>query len=150
MSLKAFELISSKNGNTPKTPKKPLRGHRHKSKKVISKEKRQISHRGVRKKGHQFERDIAIALRSVFPDARRHLENHKDDAAKGIDIVNTGYYRIQCKRMRKPAPLSAIKQVKCDELTGDVPVLITQGDLDRILVALPFEEFLRLVRLAGV
>lgn len=98
-----------------------------------------------RTKGHSFEREIAIALRPIFPGARRWLENHKDDA-NGVDLVGTGRYRIQCKRGRKAAPLSKIREVQCDEQLGDVPVLVTQGDRDRILVAMPFEEFLRLLK----
>lgn len=99
-----------------------------------------------RTKGHSFEREIAIALRCVFPKARRHLENHEEDAAFGADLMHTGLYRIQCKRMRKWASMSAIKQVKADELLGQVPVLVTQGDRERVLVALPLEEFIRLLK----
>jgi hypothetical protein len=100
----------------------------------------------ARTKGLQFERKIAAELRVVFPDARRHLENHADDAALGADLMYTGRYRIQCKRGRKAAPLTAIQQVKADELMGEVPVLITQGDHERVLVAMPFEEWLRLLK----
>ncbi len=100
--------------------------------------------RMARRKGHAFERTVAILLRSVFPKVRRHLE-YQDAEANGVDLVETGHYRIQCKRGRKPAPLSAIKEVQADELLGEVPVLITQGDHERILVAIPFEEFLRLI-----
>jgi hypothetical protein len=99
-----------------------------------------------RNKGLAFERAIAIALRPIFPKARRHLENHEDDAANGADLIFTGHYRIQCKRLRRPAPLSLIKEVKANELCGEVPILVTQGDHERILVAMPFEEFLRLLK----
>lgn len=97
-----------------------------------------------RTKGHSFEREIAKALRGIFPEARRHLENHSADA-NGVDLMHTGHYRMQLKRLRKFASLSAIKQVTADELMGEVPVLITKGDNERILVALPFEEFVRLI-----
>lgn len=98
-----------------------------------------------RTKGHSFERFIAVALRHIFPEARRHLE-YQDAECFGVDLVNTGHYRIQCKRGRKPASLSAIKEVVADELLGEVPVLITQGDRERVLVALPLEEFIRLLK----
>lgn len=100
-----------------------------------------------RTKGHSFERKIASALRLVFMDARRHLEFQKEEAAAGCDLVNTGPYKIQCKRGKRAASLSAIKQVVCDEALGDVPVLITQGDRERILVAIPFEAFLDLLQI---
>lgn len=101
--------------------------------------------RMARRKGHAFEREISIALRVVFSEARRHLEFQKEEAY-GVDILNTGQYRIQCKRGRKWASLSAIKEVQADEEMGEVPVLITKGDHERTLVALPLEEFLRLLQ----
>lgn len=98
-----------------------------------------------RTKGFAFERAIAAALRVVYSGARRHLE-YQDSEAYGVDLALTGPYKIQCKRGRKWASLSAIKEVTCDELMGEVPVLVTQGDRERILVALPFEEFIRLLK----
>lgn len=113
---------------------------------LIKKERKLKKNHGrtSRTKGHSFEREIACSLRTIYPDARRHLE-YQDAEANGVDIVHTGPYRIQCKRGKKYAALSAIKEVTADELSGDVPVLITQGDRERILVVLPFEEFVRLV-----
>jgi hypothetical protein len=98
----------------------------------------------ARTKGLAFERAVAIALRVVWPDCRRHLENH-DAAANGVDLVNTGRYRFQCKRGRKYSNLLAIEEVQCDEIFGEIPVLVTQGDHKRILVALPLEEFIELI-----
>lgn len=118
-------------------------------KKVLSAKKRSKSAnaRRSRRKGHQFEREVAIALRDVFPYARRHLE-YQDAEANGVDLVNTGFYRIQCKRGAKYASFSAIKEIEADELFGEIPVLVTQGDHEQIMVALPFHEFYRLIALA--
>jgi hypothetical protein len=102
-----------------------------------------------RVKGHSFEREIAAALRLVFPSARRHLE-YQASEARGFDIANTGHYRIQCKRGRRYASLSAIKEVDADPVLGEVPVLVTRGDNEPALVALPLDEFLRLLYAAGM
>lgn len=120
---------------TKKTPKKvcPVRSKRSKM---------------SRRKGHSFEREIAIALRVVFPHARRHLE-YQHEEANGVDIVHTGHYRIQCKRGRKYASLSAIGEVDHDAMLGQTPVLVTQGDQKSVLVAFPLDEFIRLLRKAG-
>ncbi len=83
-------------------------------------------------------------LRPIFPQARRLLENHADDA-NGVDLLHTGNYRFQLKRLHKYASFSAIKEIQCDEFLGEVPILVTQGDRERILVAMPIEEFLRLI-----
>jgi hypothetical protein len=97
-----------------------------------------------RTKGHNFEREIAKLLRLVFPEARRHLE-YQDAEANGVDLVNTGNYKIQCKRGQRYACLTAINEVQCDEFLGEVPILVTKGDNSRTLVCLPIEEFIRLI-----
>lgn len=96
-----------------------------------------------RTKGHSFEREIAARLRVVFPEARRQLEYHARDA-RGIDIQETGRYRIQCKRGKKYAPITAIEEIEHDPLF-DVPVLVTKGDRGEVMAALPFGELLRLI-----
>lgn len=83
-------------------------------------------------------------LRGIFPKCRRHLE-YQDCEANGVDLVETGFYRIQCKRGRKWSSISAIEEVTADEMLGEVPVLVTQGDHKRILAVIPFEEFMRLI-----
>lgn len=101
-----------------------------------------------RTKGHSFERLIAIKFRKLFPRARRHLEYHAGDA-NGIDIDNVGDFRIQCKRGKRYAPLTAIEEIQLDPIEGGIPVLITQADRKEILVALPLRYFLRLLKDAG-
>lgn len=98
-----------------------------------------------RVKGRAFEQLIAKMLRPIFPDARRHLEFQAFEAAFGADLAGTGPYQIQCKRGRKWCSLSAIEQVKADEAFGEIPLLVTQGDFKRILVAMPIEAFLGLL-----
>ena len=100
--------------------------------------------RHSRTKGHSFERAIAIRLRSKFPKARRHLE-YQDAEANGCDLVETGPYRIQCKKLRKYASITKIFEVKCDRELGEVPVLVTQGDHLEAMVVIPLEDFLRLI-----
>jgi len=92
-----------------------------------------------RTKGHSFEREIAIALRPIFPDACRQLEYQE---GLGVDLTNTGRLRIQCKRYKKYASLSAIEEA--DNGT-DIPMLVTKGDRKKILVALPLEDFLKIL-----
>lgn len=101
-----------------------------------------------RVKGKSFENQIAKLLRPIFPNVRRLLENHADDA-NGVDLLHTGPYKIQCKAYKQYAPLTKIEEVQCEEMLGDVPVLVTKGNNRRILVAIPIEEFLRLLKISG-
>lgn len=98
-----------------------------------------------RTKGHSFEREIAAELREFFPEARRHLEYHSRDA-NGVDVSHTGEFKIQCKRGRKWHSISAIEEIQCDQVLGDVPVLVTKGDNKPIMAVLHWDDFKRLLR----
>jgi hypothetical protein len=104
-----------------------------------------VTGRGARRKGLAFEREIANRLKEVFPDARRHLENHEDDAANGADLIHTGSYRFQLKKLKAYAPINAIKQVVPE--FGQVPILVTAGDFLEPMAVLPFDELLRLLKI---
>lgn len=101
-----------------------------------------------RTKGHAFERWVGKQFRRIFPDARRQLEFQKEVAAEGVDLVNIGRYRVQCKRERKYASITAIFQVKICPIEGGCPVLVTKGDRLEPMAVLPFSELLQLIKRA--
>jgi len=102
--------------------------------------------RAARAKGHTFERECAIMLREFYPDARRLLENHRDDA-RGVDLLHTGRLRIQCKRRIDYSPVSTIAEIQCDELiAGEIPLLVTSGDGKRPMVVLSLSDFIAFLR----
>lgn len=100
-----------------------------------------------RRKGHQFEREIAASLRHLFPEARRHLE-YQADEANGVDIINTDPFKFQCKRFKKYAPIACLREIKCDPTFGDIPVLVTAGNGEPPVAALDYADFLWLVKKA--
>jgi hypothetical protein len=100
-----------------------------------------------RRKGHSFERETAIALRPIFPEARRQLEYHSDDA-KGIDIQNTDEYKIQCKCTAKYVSLNTIKEIQCDRFLGDIPILVAKASGEETLAVLPWEDLIKLIAIA--
>lgn len=93
-----------------------------------------------RTKGHAYEREIANALRPLFPEACRQLEYQE---GLGVDIANTGRLRIQCKRYKGYAPLSKIEEADNGE---GIPVLVTRADRKKTLVALPWEDFIEILQ----
>ncbi len=99
-----------------------------------------------RRKGNQFERDVANLFKRIYPEARRHLE-YQDSEALGVDVANTGIYKIQCKRGRRYASLTAIEEIQICPIEGGVPVLVTKGDDKEPLACLSLSEFLRLLKL---
>lgn len=84
-------------------------------------------------------------FREFYPNARRHLEYHEIDA-DGVDIVGTDEFKIQCKRGRKYAAITALDEVTCDRALGDVPVLVTRADERDAVAVLPLSDFLDLLR----
>jgi len=98
-----------------------------------------------RTKGHSFERQVAIDVRGVFPKARRQLEYHEDDC-RGVDIQGTDPFKIQCKKMKKYAPITCIEEVQCDRQLGDIPVLVTAGDHKEPVAVLYWNDFQAIMR----
>lgn len=98
-----------------------------------------------RRKGHNFEREIANQLKPIFPKVRRQLEYHWDDC-RGVDLMHTGEYRFQCKKLKRYASIATIDEVQYDRMVGEVPVLVTAGDGLTPMAVLPFEDFLQLLK----
>lgn len=99
-----------------------------------------------RRKGHQFERDIAILLRPLFPNAERELEYQKS-SANGVDLKNTGRYKIQAKFKQKYVNPGTIEEIKISS-SGDVPVLLTKKAKGPTLAVLYFQDLLVLMKRA--
>lgn len=96
-----------------------------------------------RTKGHSFEREVAIAFRRLFPKAARQLEYQE---GMGIDLAHTGKLRIQCKRFKNYAPLSALEEARGPE---GIPLLVTKADRKEALVALPLKDFIEILQRPG-
>lgn len=97
-----------------------------------------------RNKGLSFERAIANELKCIFPDCKRHLE-FQFQTALGFDLDNTGALKIQCKKFKKYAPISCLKEVKAI----GIPVLITAGDREKPVACLYLDDFIRILKDIG-
>lgn len=100
-----------------------------------------------RNKGHNFERQCAGDLKQIFPRVRRQLEYHSEDA-NGVDLMNTGIYRFQCKSTKKYVSINTIKEVKADLEQGEVPVLIAAADDEETMAVLPWWYLRELIKQA--
>lgn len=98
-----------------------------------------------RKKGHGFERKVAQDMRTIgYPDARRQLEYHKDDA-NGVDLQNTPPFKIQCKAMKKQPVVHDVMD-KIQVSASDVPVVVYKVDGKGTFMAFRYEDGLRLMK----
>jgi HJR/Mrr/RecB family endonuclease len=126
-------LVLVKEARPKKLKPKPSRSDREKAKRG----------RSARRKGHQFERDIAKLFREAgYYQACRQLEYQQ---GLGVDLANTGKYDIQCKRSKKAISLSAIQEVP--RKANRIPVLVAKQDNMDTLVALPLKHFMELIKL---
>lgn len=107
-----------------------------------------MSGRANRAKGRNFEQDVAVKFRTIYPHARRLLENHPEDAA-GVDLLNTGPFKIQCKALAGYAPIARIREVTADRAFGDIPVLVTKGNGLEPMAVLPLGDFIALAMIAN-
>lgn len=112
--------------------------------------KKKLSKRGrmSRNKGKKFEQQVAARLRDIFPGARRHLEYHSEDA-NGYDLMSTGRLLIQCKAHAKYAPMTTIKEVQKRE-ERDIPIVVTKADYAPVLVAMTFDDFIKVLTNPGL
>lgn len=97
-----------------------------------------------RTKGHNFEREIAAAVRPYFPNACRGLQYR--DGADAPDVENTPYH-FECKVGKRPNIKAAMQQAK--EATDGRPcVVVTKQDRQEVLVTINLQLFLEF--LSGV
>lgn len=95
-----------------------------------------------RTKGHSYERKVADAFRNVgYEKACRKLEYQLADC-DGVDLKNTGPFRVQCKRYKDYAPISKIEEIQ--DPTG-IPLLITKGDRKPDMVVMKAQDFFEML-----
>lgn len=101
--------------------------------------------RAARTKGHSFEREVARALKRLFPDARRRFEFRAFDN-DGVDLEGTGKLAIQCKRSKSSVPMSKIEEVKAD----GIAVLVSKVDRKPAYVTLGLDDFISILSDVGI
>jgi hypothetical protein len=88
-----------------------------------------------RRKGHNFEREIAKLLRQYYPNAKRQLE-YQDGV--GFDIAETGDLSVQCKVGKSFKIEKALKEAVRD---NKIPLAITKKDREDIVVSMYWKDF---------
>lgn len=98
----------------------------------------------VRKKGHDFEREVCNSLRHIFPNVERSQEGSSLDQ-NGVDIQSTNPFLFQCKRNRGYASVNTINEIK---IKDGIPVLLTRADKCKAMAVLPFSDLINLIERA--
>jgi hypothetical protein len=96
-----------------------------------------------RTKGHNFERETAVKLREIFPEARRGLQYQ--DGKNPPDVVGTPFH-IECKVGKKPNPRTALEQAITDSDGSLIPVAVIKDDRREPFIVMQWNDFFELVR----
>jgi hypothetical protein len=96
-----------------------------------------------RRKGHNYEREIARVFREIYPGARRGLQYR--DGSEAADVEGTPFH-IECKRGKAISVFAALKQAEAAASRGMVPIVVAKRDRERDVVMLSLEDFLELIR----
>lgn len=96
-----------------------------------------------RRKGKVGERELANAMRSVFPEACRNIQSR---GAEDADVVNCGAFFFEAKRQKRANVRAALRQAVNDAPPGRVPVVYIRDDREEAFIAMRFEDWLELVR----
>lgn len=102
-----------------------------------------ISGAGRRAKGAAYEREIADALRPIWPYARRNLSQTRSAAREGGDVIGVAPYHVECKRGAATIQ-SAMRQAARD-CGAAVPVVISRQDRGESLVTMRLNDWKALV-----
>lgn len=94
-----------------------------------------ISGKTARRKGHNFEREVAKMLRVYYPNAKRQLEYQE---GVGFDIAETGDLSVQCKVGKSFKIEKALKEAERDD---KIAMAITKRDREEIVVSLYWKDF---------
>lgn len=102
-----------------------------------------MSGRRSRRKGHDWEREVARRLREIFgPQVRRGLQ-YQDGAATPDVIVPC--FHVECKVGARPPIIQALEQAERDAKPGLWPVAVCKQDRKPPTVTMRFEDWLELL-----
>lgn len=96
-----------------------------------------------RRKGHDYEREIARQLREIFPTARRGLQYQ--DGIGCPDVAGTPFH-VECKRGAKPNPRAALKQAIDDADKGMIPLCVIKDDRCEPFAVMRWSDLMDFIR----
>lgn len=116
----------------------------------------------ARRKGHDFERDIARQFREElgFIDCMTKREARGGDwhlTDDGRDLIGTSPFSVQCKRLANYASVNTIEEITpkvirvrlpdgTDHVAEDVPLLLTKANGKETMAVLPWSELKKFLR----
>ena len=104
-----------------------------------------------RKKGHDYERQIAKEIREFFPDVMTSRNGARGEDPRGIDLINTGLLNVQCKARQNLNPFEVLEKMPEDQNINAVfwkrnhesdIVILDKNDFYELMQMLKLEQIL--------
>lgn len=97
-----------------------------------------------RRRGHKFECEIAEFFRNHgYSNCVTSRAGDRSEDNRGVDLVNTGEFVVQCKRGKKYCRPIEIYNILSSNT--EIPVLVTKGDHLDALAVVRLEDFGKLL-----
>ena len=97
-----------------------------------------------RRAGHNYERELAIRLREIFPLAATARNESRSRDAAGVDLVNTGPLNIQAKAWAAAPSYHTLLKDMPDE-PGQHNTVFHKRPRQGTVVVMPVDDFLEMV-----
>lgn len=98
-----------------------------------------------RRKGAQFERDLAKKLREYGYEKSRRGQQYSG-ANGDADVIGLPGLHIEAKAVERLNLYEAMAQSKSDAREGEIPVVIHKRNYHNILVTLELSDFITIFR----
>lgn len=100
--------------------------------------------RRSRRKGHDFERELARIFREAMPGAhiRRGLQSRSGDEVPDVDLP---CFWLEAKRHRRTNIKAALAQAIATAPKGRWPIAVCKDDRQPAIVAMQLDDFLDLI-----
>ena len=100
--------------------------------------------RSSRRKGHNFEREVANLFKEIMPGQNIRRGFQMRDGSEAPDVIMPIFWP-ECKRGKKPNIRAALKQSANDAKKGYIPIAIVKDDREAATVTILLEDFLGIV-----
>lgn len=103
-----------------------------------------VSGKSSRRKGHDYEREIARDMRSLFGNQVKRGLQSRNGTFEPVPDVDVPIFWIECKRGKRTNIKAALRQAQRDT-DGRTPVAVCRDDRDRAIVAMDYTDWLQMV-----
>lgn len=101
-----------------------------------------MSGKASRRKGHDWEREVARRFREVVAEGKRGLQYQ--EGVKPPDVI-AGPFAIECKKGKRTDIKGAMKQAEESSPPGTYAIAVTRDDRAPALVTVEMDDFLEMV-----